>query len=455
LKNLIKRPAVGWDSNDQSTRRSLESTILPAWYDEVQEANRFTYRFNSGIKSWITELTRDQNFVVGQFTLDTADITKPFYISIIDNPVTIPNSFRKKTATTEDDLYSDVYRHAIRVQDLGEEYKDFYSFLKNNIGLYKYINSEDVDKADARTDLKQRIRNLLLSGEKLLSGELSSATSFGRVIDIENVRVTGGLERVLRDQIRDAGYFCVPLLAEPSTYKFLDINDNVLDLDPSIYVIGFSGSEDLYNPDYDIDQDGYISQEDLNFIQGSVGRSLDNTSQKEWKEIYFKLDKNQDGLISESDVAHAQISLHGVLNRCVLIRKPVSGYCKISFEEFDQPYITYVRPNVFVRGGTFDYALSNPGVDPRIADGFVESNSGYVTGFNKLSGEIWTGRLVDEVYQLQRVSFSQESKMAAVAMTSVDEVLFFVLESTLPDFTYFGSRYAILRVDIRKEKGWW
>jgi DNA-binding ferritin-like protein (Dps family)/nitrogen regulatory protein PII-like uncharacterized protein len=452
LNNIIKRPSVGWESNDPTTRASLETTILPLWYDEVQESNRFIYRFNSGIKSWISELVRDQTFIAGQFTLDTADITKPYYIARIDSPTDIPNLFRKKITSIEEDVYSDVFRHAVRIQDLGEEYKANYKKIKDNISNYKYITTEDVDAADVRTDAKQRVLDLLLENEKLISGELVATTTMGRIIDTDNAQVVGGLERVLRDQTRDAGYFCIPLLAEPLTYRFYDIDENELSLDPSIYVIGFSGSEESYNPDYDIDQDGYVSVEDISFIRGSVGRSLDNTTEKEWKEFYFKLDKNQDGIISESDVVHAELSLHGVLNSCVLIRKPIGGYCKITYEEFDQPYVTYARPNFYVRGGTFDYTLRNPEVDPRIGDGFVENSSGYITGFNKLSGEIWTGRIVDDIYQLQKVSFANQSKMAVVAMTSVDEVLFFVVESTIEEFKYYGSRYAILRVDIRKEK---
>lgn len=452
MKDLVKRPFVGWESNDEATRLSLENTILPIWYDEVQESNRFTYRFNSRIKSWCAELSREQLFVLAEFALDVSDITKPFYVSNITSAGALQFNARRKVGSSEDDLYSDIYRHAIRIDSLGEEYKASYQKIRDNISLYKYITLSDIDSADSRTDIKAKVKNLLLPEETLLGGERQSVTSLGRVIDIENASILGGLERVQADQIRDRGYFTVSLLSESSTYQFLDVNDEVIELDVAPYIIGFSDSISSYNPEYDIDQDGYISQVDLDFIRDSLGKSIDNTSEKDWASLYFKLDKNQDGLISESDIAYAELSLHGVIEPCILIKNPFNGYCKLLYEKFDQPYITYATPTNLVRGGTFEYKIPNPEIDQRISDGYVISTSGYVTGFNRSRGEIWTGRLVDGEYQLQKVSFKQQSKMTVIGMTSLDEVIFFLLETTIADFRYAGSRYAILRVDIRKEK---
>jgi hypothetical protein len=452
LRDLIKRPFVGWESNDEATRLSLENTILPLWYDEVQETNRFTYRFNSRIKSWTAELSREQLFVLAEFVPDVADITKPFYISNVSSAGALTTGPRRKAGGSEDDLYSDIYRHAIRIQALGEEYKEAYSKIKNNIPNYNYISLADVESADSRTDIKAKVKALLLPGETLLGGELQCVTSLGRVIDIENASVLGGLERVVADQIRDKGYFTVPLLSESSTYKFVDINDEPIDLDVVPYIIGFSDSVGAYNPEYDIDQDGYISQVDMDFIRDSLGKSIDNTSEKDWSSLYFKLDKNQDGLISETDIAYAELSLHGVIEPCILIKNPFGGYCKLVYERFDQPYITYATPTNLVRGGTFEYKLPDAEIDQRISDGYIISTSGYVTGYNRSRGEIWTGRLVDNQYQLQKVSFNQQSKMTVIGMTSLDEVIFFLLESTVPGFLYAGSRYALLRVDVRKEK---
>lgn len=452
MKDLVKRPTVGWESNDEATRISLENTILPLWYDEVQESNRFIYRLNSRIKSWCAELSREQLFVVGQFSIDTADITKPYYVSKIPNPSSLFSAPRRRVSAGEDDLYSDIYRHAIRIQSLGEELVPKYNALKANISKYKYINTNDIDSAQARTDIKSRVKSLLLEGEIFRSGERQVVTSLGRIIDVDNISVISGLERIQTDQVRDRGYFCVSLLSEASTYRFYDVNDELIDLDVTPYVAGFSNAIEAYNPEYDIDQDGYISQIDLDFIRESLGKSIDNTTEKEWASLYFKLDKNQDGLISQSDIAYAELSLHGVIEPCILIKNPFNGYCKLVYEEFEQPYITYATPTSSVRGGTFEYILPDAEVDQRISDGFVTSASGYVTGYNRSRGEIWTGRLVDDKYQLQKVSFNQQSKMTVVGMTSVDEVIFFLLESTLAGYVYANSRYAILRVDIRKEK---
>ena len=452
MRDLIKRPTVGWESNDEATRISLENTILPLWYDEVQESNRFIYRLNSRIKSWCAELSREQLFVLGQFTIDTADITKSYYVSSIPSPTSLISTARRKISQTEDDLYSDVYRHAIRIKALGEELTEGYNKLRENITSYNYITTGDIDSAEARTSVRGKVRALLLPEEILRSGEQQCVTSLGRIIDIENASIVSGLERVLTDQVRDKGYFCVSLLSESSTYKFYDVNDEPIDLDVSPFVAGFSNAIEAYNPEYDIDQDGYVSQVDLDFIRESLGKSIDNTSERDWSTLYFKLDKNQDGLISESDIAFAELSLHGVIEPCILIKNPFNGYCKLVYEEFEQPYITYASPTSTVRGGTFDYLLPDIEVDQRISDGFITSSSGYVTGYNRSRGEIWTGRLVDNQYQLQKVSFTQQSKMTVIGMTCVDEVIFFLLESTLAGFLYKGSRYAILRVDIRKEK---
>lgn len=452
MKNVIKRPSVGWESSDAGTRQSLENSILPEWYDEVQESNRFQYRFNSGVKGWISELSREQLLVMAQFALHTADVTKPYLVTQIDSPSSIGNTSRKKVTVFEDDLYSDVFRHAIRIKDLGEQYKDAYAAIKANIAAYQFIESTDVDAADARTDIKAKIVANLLPGEFLLGGEQVAATSLGRIIDTSTGEVTGQLERTEKEQVRDFGYFCIPPLTALDTLVFLDVNDNPIEDDPRLHIIGFSQAEGDYNPDYDIDQDGYVSQEDINFIRNAVGRSLDNTSREEWASFYNRLDKDNDTLISENDVAIAELSLHGVQQKCILLRNPIAGYCKLAFESYDQPYITYARPNDYHRGGTFNYDLPEFNIDLRVSDGLFTNTSGYVIGFNRRKGEIWTGRLIEDKYELQKVSFAQQSKMTVVGMTVIDEVAFFLLESTVAGFTYFGSRYAILRVDTRKEK---
>lgn len=452
MKNKIKRPSVGWVSNDQDTRASLEQTIFPVWYDEVQESNRFIYRFSSAIKSWISELSRDQNFVLSEFALDLVDTTKPYYVSRVKSTNSIPTDSRRKLSENEEDLYSDVYRHAIQVPCSWEEYEEKYKVLEANLGNYKIITKEDIDAARLRTDIGRKVRELLLSQEILLGGELLCVTSFGRIIDIENARVVSGLEREQFTQVRDSGYFCLPLLSEPLTYKFLDVDDEAMEEDPGTYILGFSNDVTNYIPDYDIDQDGYISPEDIQFIRSSIGRSLDNTSEEDWRTTYFKLDKNQDGVISESDVAHAELSLHAVMESCILVRKPVSGFCKMSYGAYPEPYITYASPESTIRGGTFNYIIPNPLVDYRVADGYIENESGYILGFNRNKGEIWTGRIIENTYHLQKVSYVNQSKMTVIGMTSVDNVAFFLLEATVPDFRFYNSRYAILRVDFRKEK---
>lgn len=452
MNNVIKRPKVGWESSDEGTRQSLENSILPLWYDEVQESNRFQYRLNSGVKGWISELSREQLLLLAQFSLHTSDITKPYYATQVQSPSDLTGSSRKKIGSLEDDLYDDVFRHAIRIKDLGEEYKEMYSTLKQNISSYKYIESADVDAADARTDIKAKLLGLLNVGEFFLGGELVSATSMGRVIDTTTGTVTSELERVVKEQIRDSGYFCLPLLTELSTLQFFDVNDNPIDLDPAAYILGFSAAESLYNPDFDIDQDGYVSEYDIDFIRQSIGKSLDNTTRDDWISIYHKLDSDNDSLISQRDVSIAELSLHGVQQKCILVKNPQQGYCKIQYEAFDEPYITYAGTNGVYRGGTFGYDMPEFNVDSRITDGLFTNSSDYVIGFNRAKGEIWTGRFVETQYELQKVSFAQQSKMTAVGMTVVDEVAFFLLESTVSGFTYFGSRYAILRVDTRKEK---
>jgi hypothetical protein len=456
MKNLIKRPYVGWVSSVEYTRDFFDSTIYPSWYEEVTESNRFLYRFNSGVNSIVEDLKREQQFIISQFSFDTLDVTKPFYISAVDNIASIKISdSRFLLGRSTDGVYNDIFRACVRIEDLGEQYIPKFAKLKELVdqGFYSITNHDTIRSAEERVYIFDKIKKLLLPGETILGGELLSATSLGRVIDTEKGEIVSGLEKVEYESSRDNGFFLLPLLTDLDSIKFFDINDEEIEIEGRSQVLGFSSAIEQYVPDYDIDQDGYISELDIEFIRNAEGRNTLNTPEADWRNIYFKLDKDQDGNISSSDIALAELNVHGVKEKSIIVRKPVPGYCRITYLAYPEPYITYVSPNLIVRGGTFGYDMQDSGaIDPRIADGYIETSSGLVLGMNRSRTEIWTGRLIEDRYNLSKVSYKYQSRMSPVAMTSVDEVCFFLLKSNTPDFRVFGSQYAILRIDARKEK---
>ena len=456
MKNLIKRPYIGWVSSVEFTRDYFDTTIYPSWYEEVTETNRFLYRFNSSVNSVVEDLKREQEFILSQFSFDTLDITKPYYVSAIDSPSLLETSkTRTLFGSSTEGLYDDVYRSCFRIQDLGEQYISKFAKLKELVdkNSYTITNYNSIASAEQRVYIFNKIKNLLLPGEVLLGGEQVCVTSLGRIIDTEVGEVTSGLEKIEFEQSRDKGFFLLPLLADLDSIRFFDINDEEIPVNGRSQVLGFSSAVEQYVSDYDIDQDGYISELDIAFIRESEGRNTLNTPESEWRDIYFRLDKNQDGSITSSDIALAELNVHGIREKSIVVTKPVSGYCRVTYLAYPNPYITYATPSLIVRGGTFGYDMQEFGaIDPRIADGYIETSSGLVLGMNRSRTEIWTGRLVEDRYAMARVSYKYETRMSPVAMTSVDEVCFFLLKSNLPDFRVFGSHYAILRVDARKEK---
>lgn len=456
MKNLIKRPYIGWVSSVEYTRDFFSSTIYPSWYEEVTETNRFLYRFNSVVNSVVEDLKKEQQFIISQFSFDTLDVTKPFYISAVEFLSSIQTfSSRFLSGTSSEGFYDDIYRCCVRVDGLGEEYIPKFAKVKELIdkGFYKATTHDSVRLAEKRVYIFDKIKSILLPNEVLLGGERVCVTSLGRIIDTEVGEVISGLEKVEFEQSRDRGFFLLPLLTDLDSIKFFNIDDEEIEIDGRSQVLGFSSAVEQYVPDYDIDQDGYISELDIAFIRESEGRSTLNTPESEWKSIYFKLDKDQDGIISSSDIALAELNVHGIKEKSIVVTKPVSGYCKVTYLAYPNPYITYATPNLIVRGGTFGYDMQDSGaIDPRIADGYIETSSGLVLGMNRSRTEIWTGRLVEDKYNMAKVSYKYQSRMSPVAMTSVDEVCFFLLKSNLPDFRVFGSQYAILRIDARKEK---
>jgi hypothetical protein len=455
MKNLIKRPYFGWVSSVEFTRELLDLTIFPTWYEEVTESNRFIYRFNGVVNSLAEDLKREQNFIISQFTFDSLDITKPFYIAQIDGLSSINSPTRFLQGFDQEGIYNDVYRNCKRIEALGEEYIPKFAEVRKKLqqNFYEFTTEESIKSAESRVYIFNKIKNLLLPGEILLGGEEICVTSLGRIIDTETGVVTSELEKIEYETSRDSGYFLLPLLTDLDSIRFYDINDEEILTDPRGQILGFSSGIEQYIPDYDIDQDGYISEDDMNFIRNSEGRNTLNTSETDWRNIYFKIDKDQDGNITASDIALAELNIHGVKERTVIMSKPISGYCRITYLAYPNPFITYATPSLIVRGGTFGYDAPELGaIDLRIADGYIENSSGMVLGMNRSRTEIWTGRFIEDRYELNKVSYKYQSRMSPIAMTSVDEIGFFLLRSNVPGFRVFGKQYAILRIDSRIEK---
>jgi len=461
MRDIIKRSYIGTYLDTSLVRDVLDRSIFSDWHAEVKDQNRFFYRGGARLNSYVRDMLNEQNIVLSKFLYSRLDYTKPYFATVTGDSSSIDIRKYRVTANT-DDLISDTYFVAKRRKsddELRQEAKDSLQDLFDNGGL-EIIEQEDIDSVPISISNEARALDELDDNEYILSGEITPATSKGKVIsfgdiDANEVGIIREPSTITERVTSDTNYALLDPLTLPETIsmRFLDTDEEIAIDNIDELIVGRLESDKTYSPIYDIDGDGYISEDDIRSLRNSIGISTNDVSPGEWRDKYDKLDKDRNGRITSDDIAAGLTKLNSVSVTSLVIANPVGKPIAIEFTYYTEPYTTYFAINGEVSGGTFGLVseLSISGVDERIADGYIESTNGYILGINIPYNQIWAGRSTEYGWALRKVNYPQSDKMIVRGITKIDDVAFVILQGE-DGYLYEGlTNIAIARFEMRKE----
>lgn len=459
MKDLVRRPYVPKHADPSIVEGAFESSIFPAWFWERTQKNGLFYRMGYSLLSSTRDVAHEQFLMLSKFSYDFLDITKPFYakqISQFESNFPVGTRFSQNL----DVLYDDVYRIGRKIDDLGQEILTSLEQVRTLVQEEKLeiVREEDIDNVAIERLPFNIVRNELEEGEVLLSGEIFTTTSNGRTISFGDIEGTppGVIDQgdtVEATVTSDGRYVLLNPLAVENSITVIN-TETGNPTDTVAEVIGVIEEQGRYNSLYDIDGDGYISSEDIQFIRAAIGTNVGSVPAAEWRNTYQKFDKDRNGRITESDVRAAFASEGAIYQTSLLVRNPIDGPVTINYEYNETPYTTYFSDSDPVRGGAPD-ALLPTDVDVRIKDGRYTSEAGITVGINIERNEIWAGRRTLFRWALSRVARPEPDRLLVRGMTSVDDVVFVLVsaEDNIPslDGPVPGVTIALVRIDTLRE----
>lgn len=462
MKELIRRPYIPVYVEPQATRDAFQNTLLPNWYWEASKLNSFTYRFNYKVTSIFRDIQHEQLLWLSKFLYRDLDITKPDHAKVIRPELAIA---RKQTrfSPSIDVLYDDVYRYGSPIPDLGQREEAILLSLLDNLGALEHITDEDINTSLAADIPIRKILSSLLPGEAMLSGRLLSPTTYGRMVSFGDIPesplgINDNNSVLNGNTSADGLYVILPSLTVESSIVFSPAGaENDIALTSFIDVIGRFSTVGSYNAIWDVDQDGYISPEDISYLEQLIGLKMSDFSEREWNEKYIRFDTNKDGTISYADVRYGITLLGAVATSCMIVRNPYGLPVNVTYRYHQTPYMTYYSEYGSTSGGTFGAPdlLLGTGVDDRIKDGAVFSSTDVTLGINIDNNEIWVGRRTELGWTLSRIARPEPDRMLVRGITEIDNVAFILVVSetgsALPDGPYEGYSAGLVRVDLLRE----
>lgn len=466
--NKIKRPYIATRDLSDRVNTLLSLSIFPSWFEEVRNPASFSNRFMQSIIN-ISETINDESLIVaGKSVITLADSTKPYYAGYTN---TLPDSLlsreRLKLSKNLEDLYSDIFRYGYVEDEI--TYNETPPILKNR--QEDILATLDIDNI---INVNSGIKSILEEGETILSGSNNRvATTHGRVLNLKHydnlrnntITTSFAINNIvespstLYDEIINSSnlYIKLPLLTDIATIEIYNydnmqddgigsqININIETLD--IKIVSDTAN---YNNNFDADNDGYISNEDIIYISSLVGKTINNTSEDDWHSMYDRLDSTSDGKITESDVSKARLTLGSVLESCLLLKNITGQRLVIKYKYFIEPYIVYAGKETIASGiSSIEEAASYYNIDYRISSGYHRSSSNVIVGFNAALGEIWAGRESSNTMYLNKVVYEMPN-FIPVAMCEMDDIILFVMQQQRSST---GKRsIKLLRIDSIRER---